>query len=300
MVVKSSSSRTAVASLRGLCYIFSMKTRAVQFGPVLGNLGANLDYHRRSIRRAVDDGVDLIVFPELSLSGYHLKDIVFEAALRPDGPEVEELKALSREIDILVGGPYEAEPGLIFNSALVFSGGDMLHRHDKVQLPNFGMFEERMIFKPGRTFQSFTIKGLRLGILICREILFPVYAYLYFLQHVDFLIGISNSPHRGLGKAHFASLELWETMGRVFSVFYHLPYVFVNRIGFEDGMGFPGGSFHAEPGRGIVSRAPLFTEGVLDFEINPGDHRGARLAGNYLRDEDPRIVLDELQRILHA
>src|SRR4030042_2382370 len=96
--------------------------------------------------------------------------------------------------------------------------------------------------------------------IICREILFPVHAYLYFLQNVDFLIGISNSPHRNLKKDNFASIQLWESMGYLYSVFYNQHYVFVNRTGFEDGMGFAGGSFFARSGKGIEERAKYFEE----------------------------------------
>ena len=277
-----------------------MKVRAVQFAPALGNVDKNMAFHRREIKEAAGAGVDLIVFPELGLSGYHLKDIVYDTALQPDSPETAELKELSRGLDILVGAPFEGISGQITNSALYFSEGDLLHNHEKVQLPNFGMFEERMIFKAGGEFRSFVSKGLRIGILICREILFPVHGYLHYLQDVDFLIGISNSPRRGLGGEGFVSTPLWETMGYVHSVFYHLPYVFVNRVGFEDGIGFAGGSFFARPGSGIDIRAPFFESHTFDFEVDIEEVRRARLSGNYLRDERPGIILRELERILNA
>jgi predicted amidohydrolase len=277
-----------------------MKVRAVQFAPALGNVEKNMAFHREKIKDAAEAGFDLIIFPELSLSGYHLKDIVFDSTLQPDSPEIGELKELSMNLDILVGAPFEGIPGQITNSALYFSNGDLLHNHEKVQLPNFGMFEERMIFKAGGEFRSFVSKGLRIGILICREILFPVHGYLHYLQKVDFLIGISNSPHRGLGGVGFVSTPLWETMGYVHSVFYHLPYVFVNRVGFEDGIGFAGGSFYARPGIGIDVRAPFFEAHAFDFKVDIGEMRRARLAGNYLRDERPWIILRELERILNA
>ena len=283
-----------------LCYIIRMKIRAVQFSPVLGNISSNMEYHLSRIDQAIQDHCDLIVFPELSLSGYHLKDIALEIALKPDSKEVAELIKKSKDIDIVVGLPYEQLPGIITNSALYLSGGKCLHNHRKVQLPNFGMFQEKMIFKSGHTFESFKIRDFTVGLVICREILFPVHAYLYCLQGVDFLIGISNSPFRGLNKEHFASIRLWETMGYVYSVFYHQHYVFVNRTGFEDGIGFTGGSFFARSGKGIVVKAKYFEEETIDFEIRPEDVRRARIAGNYLRDDKPELILKELKRILNA
>jgi predicted amidohydrolase len=279
---------------------FIMKVRAIQFSPALGNVGKNMEFHAAKISQAVHDGCELIVFPELSISGYQLKDIVADAALRVGGPEWRELEKLSRKIDIIVGAPLEEDAGIIHNAALYFSRGKCRHTHRKVQLPNYGMFEERMIFAAGDGFHTFRIGACTAGILICREILFPMLAYLYFVQKTDLLIGISNSPQRGIGKEGISSYQLWETMGYVFSQFYHQNYLFVNRIGFEDGIGFGGGSFFARAGQGICQKAKYIDEDILDAEVRPADVRRARLASGYLRDEQPELVLRELQRILHA
>jgi predicted amidohydrolase len=277
-----------------------MKVRAIQFSPTLGDIQKNLGAHASHISRAVRDGRELIVFPELSLSGNQLKDIACEIALKKDGPEWRELEKLSQKIDIIIGAPLEEEAGIIYNAALYFSRGKWRHTHRKVQLPNYGMFEERMIFKPGDVFRAFKIGAMTAGILICREILFPMLAYLYFIQKTDLLIGISNSPQRGIGKDGISSFQLWENMGYVFSQFYHQNYLFVNRVGFEDGIGFGGGSFMARAGQGICQKAKVVAEDVLDTEILPADVRRARLSSNYLRDEQPELVLREMQRILHA
>jgi predicted amidohydrolase len=277
-----------------------MKVRAIQFSPCLGNIEKNLEFHIAKINQAIRDGRELIVFPELSISGYQLKDIIGEAALKKDGSEWREIEKLSRKIDIILGAPLEEDAGIMYNTALYFSRGKWRHTHRKVQLPNYGMFEERMIFKPGDEFRTFRIGSMTAGILICREILFPMLAYLYFIQKTDLLIGISNSPQRGIGQDGISSFQLWETMGYVFSQFYHQNYLFVNRVGFEDGIGFGGGSFFARAGQGICQKAKYIDEDTLDAEIRPADVRRARLSSNYLRDEQPQLVLKELQRILHA
>lgn len=278
-----------------------MKIRGIQFSPALGNVEKNVELHVKRIKEAVLDKVDLIIFPELSTSGYHLKDIVYDAALAPGDDILKDFGKLSRDIDIIIGAPYEEKPGIIYNSALFFSKGQLAYNHNKVQLPNFGMFEERMIFKPGENFRTIKIGDFTAGIIICREILFPVYAYLYYLQDVDFLIGISNSPFRGVGKEGFAaSFRLWERLGEVFAINYHQNYVFINRTGFEDGIGFGGGSFFAAPGQGIVKKAAYFDDDILDFEINKEDVRISRISANYLKDEEPDVIFKELKRILNA
>ncbi len=277
-----------------------MKIRGIQSSPALGNLAANMKYHIEKINQAIADRVDLIIFPELSISGYHLQDIVYDIALTPGDETYTQFKTLSRDIDILIGAPVEETGGIIYNCALYFSKGELLHTHRKVQLPTFGMFQEHMLFKAGDEFKSFKIGEFTAAIIICREILFPVIPYLYFLQGVDFLIGISNSPHRGINRDGMASHKLWERMGEVFAVHYHQNYVFVNRSGFEDGMGFGGGSFFAEPGKGILKKARYFEDDILDFEINPETVRRSRITGSYLRDEKPEVIFKELKRILNA
>lgn len=289
-----------IAKKPHLWYIFLMKVRAIQFSPALGNIEMNLGAHIGHISRAIRDGRELVVFPELSISGYQLKDLANDIALKKEGREWREMEKLSKKIDIIIGAPLEEETGLIYNTALFFSKGKWRHTHRKVQLPNYGMFEERMVFKPGEQFRTFKIGAMTAGILICREILFPMLAYLYFIQKTDLLIGISNSPQRGVGSDGISSFQLWETMGYVFSQFYQQNYLFVNRVGFEDGIGFGGGSFLARAGQGIVQKAKYVDEDVLDAEIRPADVRRARLSSNYLRDEQPELVLRELRRILHA
>ncbi len=276
-----------------------MKVRIVQFAPLLGNIERNFEYHKEKINEAIEKGIELIVFPELSLSGYQLKDIVYDISGERINKALAGIMELSKNINIIAGFPYEEGPGIIYNSAAFFSGGQIVHNHKKVQLPNFGMFEEKMIFKAGENFMSFRIGDLNAGILICREILFPVNAYLYYLQNTDVIIAVSNSPHRGMGKDGFSSHKLWERLGEVYSINFHQNFVFCNRTGFEDGIGFGGGSFYASPGKGIVNMGKYFDEQIIDIEIDSGDIKRSRIGSNFLRDERPDIIMKELNRIIH-
>ena len=277
-----------------------MKIRIAQICPVLGDVQANLIIHQKEVEEALSSGAQLVVFPELSLSGYQLKDLVEETALTPAHPAFHALCRLSEKIDMLVGSAWEEPSGIFYNTALYFAEGRLIHQHRKVQLPNFGMFEEAMIFKAGETFIPFERHGHRMGLLICREILFPVNPYLLYLQQCDTLIAISNSPYRGISdNGDYTSLKLWERMGELCSIHFHLHYVFVNRTGFEDGCGFGGGSFYAPPGQTIRDRAPYYEPCSLTVELDPAATRRARLSGHYLRDEKPQLLLRELKRILH-
>ncbi len=277
-----------------------MKVRIVQFSPVLGDIEKNLDYHNSKIAEAVKDGINLIVFPELSISGYQLRDIIFDITKERIDRVLAALMKLSSDIDIVAGMPLEESPGIFYNSVIYFSEGQIFHTHRKVQLPNFGMFEEEMIFKAGEEFKSFRAGRMNGGILICREILFPVNAYLYYLQNTDLIISVSNSPHRGMGPEGFSSHKLWERLGEVYSINYHQHFIFCNRTGFEDGIGFGGGSFYASPGKGIVNMGKYFEDQCIDCILDENETRRARISSNYLRDEKPDIIIKEMQRILNG
>ncbi len=276
-----------------------MKIRAVQFSPALGRINDNLDYHLHAIEQAIGEKFELIVFPELSLTGYLLKDIVYELDLSLQSETINRLKQASRQIDILAGLPLELEAGIFYNCAVYFADGEILHIHKKVDLPNFGIFDEKMIFKSGSSFRAFQRKGWKIGLLICREILFPQNSYLYHLQNCDLLLAISNSPFRSILQNNNSSTFLWETMGFVISHFFQMHYLFVNRCGDEDGLIFPGGSFFAHAGSGLKKLAPYFEQSLLDIRINQQEVRRARIVNNYLRDQQPEIIKKELERIIN-
>ena len=277
-----------------------MKARIVQFSPLLGDIEKNLEYHELKISEAVKKGIELIVFPELSISGYQLKDIIFDISRDRIDRVIVSLMNLSRDIDIVAGLPLEESPGIFYNSVIYLSGGRIVHNHRKVQIPNFGMFEEEMIFKAGERFKSFRAGNMNAGVLICREILFPVNAYLYHLQNTDMIISVSNSPHRGMGPDGFSSHKLWERLGEVYSINYHQHFIFCYRGCRQGGIGVGGGSFYAAPGKGIVEMGKYFEEECLDCNLDENESRRSRISSNYLRDEKPDIIIKELERIING
>ncbi len=114
------------------------------------------------------------------------------------------------------------------------------------------------------------------------------------------IISVSNSPHRGMGPDGFSSHKLWERLGEGYSINYHQHFIFCNRTGFEDGIGFGGGSFYAAPGKGIVEMGKYFEEECLDCDLDENETRRSRISSNYLRDEKPDIIIKELERIING
>ena len=142
-----------------------------QIDPVLGDVQRNLRKHLDFASRAVKKGADLIVFPELSLTGYTLRDINLDVALKPGHSAV--LKALisrSKRISIVAGGVEESGSFGLYNSAFFLENGKLLGIHRKVYPPTYGMFEEMRYFSAGRSVKAVDPKLGRLGVLICEDL----------------------------------------------------------------------------------------------------------------------------------
>jgi len=279
-----------------------MKIALAQIAPGLGTLAANLELHLSVIEKARRRKAGLVVFPELSLTGYRLRDLVESAALDPDrAPAFRALKKAGRGIDIVVGFVEErpGEPGLFFNSAAYISGGAVRHIHRKVYLPTFGMFEEARFFAAGRDFRAFASPLGKAGLLICRDFLQLNSGYLLFAGGAEILITISAAPGRGLAApGRFASSRMWELMGEALARFTTSFVVYCNRVGLEDGAAFAGGSFVFSPFGRLLAQAPYFDNDLLFAECDPAEVRKARKTWTWKRDDRPDVALLALQRML--
>ena len=144
------------------------KVAIAQIDPALGDLTANMEKHREAIARAKEEGVDVLVFPELSLSGYRLKDSVPEVALTRDCPEFVELADLSKDLSIVAGLVLESSEHFFFNAAVYFEDGKAHFIHRKVYLPTYGMFDEQRYFARGNHIAAFATKHGKMAILQLR------------------------------------------------------------------------------------------------------------------------------------
>lgn len=277
-----------------------MKAGLAQITPVLGNVRKNFDLHLRTIEKAKKKKVDLLIFPELSLTGYTLKDLVEEVAVRPEkDPVFSKLKTLSRDLSLVVGFVEEKEKGLFYNSAAFLSGGKILHIHRKVFPPTYGMFEEMKFFALGRNFKTFSTPFGKMGMLICYDFLHYGTSYLLFAGGSEIITVISAAPGRGLSeKENYESNRMWELMGEAISRFSSAFLFYCNRVGFEDGKHFAGGSFIFNPVGQLLAQASYLDEDLLIQKISLDDIREARKKWPYKRDEKPEIILHSLQRIV--
>lgn len=267
----------------------------------LANPIANLETHLESIASARRQGADLVVFPELSLTGYLLQDAAEDVAIAATAaePVFQELTRAAGKMDLVVGFVERDPRQRRFISAAYLSGGQILHVHRKVYLPTYGLFQDGRFFAAGEAFQAFDTRFGRLGLLICEDFWHVSSPYLLWLDGADVLLLTSASPGRGLNGE--GRLESAETISRIAETYASLFTVFVaqtNRVGFEDGLCYWGGASVVGPDGRRLAQAPDFEEALLLTQIEPDSIRRARARLPLLRDERGDLVARALGRIL--
>jgi predicted amidohydrolase len=269
-----------------------------QIAPKLGDVARNLDLHLDAARRAADAGAGVVVFPELSLTGYLLQDQVPDVALGLDGPPIAELLERSREIDIVVGFVEEAPGHRFHNAAAFLSEGRVLHLHRKLYLPTYGMFEEGRDLAAGERLRAFSSRNGPCGLLVCEDLWHPSCAWLLAQDGAEVLFVPSSGPTRGTDpEVGITSNAVWRRLAEATARFQTVYVVYVNRVGSEEGLVFGGGSLVVDPTGRVVADLPPLDPGLLTVDLDGDALRRARTAYPLLRDEDLELVHRELDRV---
>ncbi len=257
-----------------------MRLGIVQFNPHVGDIEANAHTIVSYIDRARTQGCDLVVFPELALSGYFPFDLMWRRGF------VERMEAARAEIadnshgiSVIVGGisahatqtpgnltdPSAMTDGAgmdLFNSAYLFTDGQIIGEERKLHLPSFDVYAEKRYFTPGKGAQVFEVNGVRLGINICEDLWVEegptdVQASL----GADLIVNVSASPFfAGKGEIRHRLAARRARDNRV-------TIVYVNRVGGQDEIIYDGGSFIVSPTGRLLFQAPYFTEGLYSVEL---------------------------------
>jgi predicted amidohydrolase len=272
-----------------------------QIATKLGDVESNLEKHLNYIHQAKAGKVDLLVFPELSLTGYVLQDLVATVAHRPveEDPVFKPLLQASHDLDLVVGFVDEDLRHRFFIGSADLSGGQVLHVHHKVYLPTYGLFDEGRFFAWGDSVRAFDTRFGRVGLLICEDFWHASPPYLLWLDGADILLFSSASPGRGLtdkeklGSAHWVERVL-EAYASMFTSF----VVHSNRVGFEDGLLFWGGATVNDPNGELVAQGPYFEEALTVAQLDLNQLRRTRARLPLLRDERTNLTMSEMQRIL--
>jgi N-carbamoylputrescine amidase len=252
-----------------------------RLGDVEHNAGRHLDW----IARAREAGVDLLVFPELSLTGYRLLHLTPRVALPLGSPVLARLAEAAGPMQVIAGFVEEGERGVLHNSAVLLAGGKAAHVHRKLYLPTYGIFQEERFFGAGRRLETLRLPWGSAGLLICEDLWHPELARRLAVAGTKLLIVVSAAPGRIGAGALPESQESWELLTRSTALLNTCWVAYCNRVGWEEGSFYPGGSHVVRPGGEIAERAPMLEEHLLVAEIDLRDSDRLRWRLPLLDDE---------------
>ncbi|MDD5360684.1 MAG: acyltransferase [Ignavibacteria bacterium] len=276
-----------------------MKIAIAQIDSVLGNLEKNIKKHIDFVSEAASKGADVVLFPELSLTGYSLKDINYDIALNPHTTKkLDELKKLSGKIDIICGFVEEDNNYKIYNSSAYISSGNIISTHKKIYPPTYTLFEEFRYFSAGTECKPFNTKHGKAGLLVCEDMWHISLPYTHAMGGAKFIYGLAASPTRlGTDSAEFKNYEINSEQHRTFARLLSLYFVFANRVGFEDGVNFWGGSEIVDPFGNVIAKGRLFEEELIYSEIDLNEVRRARIQARHLNDENIDLTISNLKKL---
>lgn len=274
-----------------------LKVGVAQIASAIGDVDANIDTHLRWIAEGKAAGLDLLVFPEVSLTGHHGPDRLLEAAMRRDDPRLGALAEAAGGMRIIVGLIEEGPGAQFYNAAASLRGGRMEYIHRKVNLPTYGKLEEGKHFAGGRFVDTYAIdKSWRAGLLICADLWNPALTHLAFLHGATLLIAPISSGIEAVG-AEFDNPGGWRLTAKFYSMMYGAPTIIANRCGIEKDLTFWGGSMVFDPFGNLLAEAGE-DEMLITAELDYAVVRQARRLLPTVRDSNISLVLRETERLV--
>jgi predicted amidohydrolase len=251
----------------------------------VGNKDRNLEIIRKNVVKARRKGAQLLIFPELSLTGYVVRDQIYELAERIPGPSTRAVERLSKENDlhIIFGMPETSgkTQATLYNSAVLIGPHGLIGKYHKMYLPTHSVFEEKRYFRPGYQVAVYDTELGKIGLVICYDIYFPEVTRLARLKGAQLIVCISASP--SIRRSFFETL----TVARAIENTAFLAYV--NRAGIEDGLQFWGGSRLIGPSGKIIAEAKYDEEDFVVAELDYADAKQAEAFVPTLRDLRPEL-----------
>lgn len=245
----------------------------------------NLKRIEKTVIKAKKHSADLIIFPELSLTGYRVRDEIYELAETIPGPSTSTVEKVAQKTGthIVFGMPERSEKtqATIFNSAVLVGPKGFIGKYRKMYLPTHSMFEEKRYFRSGYQSAVFDTELGRIGLIICYDIFFPEVARLARLEGAQLIVCISASP--AVRRAFFETLTIARAMENTTFLAY------VNLVGIEDGLQFWGGSRLVGPQGKVLVKAKYDEEDLVIGEVDYSDIRPVETFVPALRDLRPEL-----------
>ena len=241
----------------------SVSLALAQLNPHLGDVSANCQKLLQMRERAAAKGADIILTPEMFLAGYPADDLVLRADFM-DRIEAAISRLAKATADggpaIIVGAPCR-DKDVLYNSAFILDGGKIVARRDKVNLPNYGVFDDKRHFTPGQLQGPVLLRGMRLGIAVCEDIWFPDLCEMLGETGAEIILSLNASPFENAK----TDMRMMHAVSRMTET--GLPFVYVNMVGGQDELVFDGSSFALNLGGKIASQMPSFSEGLSLLEV---------------------------------
>jgi predicted amidohydrolase len=276
-----------------------MKKRKLEVGIaqidcMLGDLRGNADKHLDYIDKARALGIELLLFPELSLTGYRLGEDILRVALQRDDELLLELARAAAGMTVVVGLVEEGPAAQYYNSALILREGCVAFEHRKLNVPTYGNLEEGKLFAQGSY-----VEVLRdhtpwaLSTLICADLWNPALVHLAMVNGATLLLAPINSAGEA---SEFSNPGSWRLTVDFYAMMYGMPVLMANRIGEEPGVRFWGGSRILDPyGKALAEAGD--GEELIHATLDYDDVRRARFALPTVRDSNLNLVQREIDRL---
>ena len=278
-----------------------LRIALAQLAPRLGDVDANLEQSAEWLRRATDDGAQLVVFPELALTGYLLQDLVPEVALRADDPRLAELSRQAPGVMVAIGFVEETDAHRYCNSVALLRDGELLGLHRKLYLPTYGLFDEGRFTRAGDRIRTVAVGEPlgRIGLSVCEDFWHPSVPMLQAQDGASLLVNVAAGPARAPGSAAgIQAIAGWHKMQDTYALLGTVAIAFCNRVGNEEGLTFWGGSRLLAADGSLIAEAPLYEEALVAGNLSLDDLRMQRYGLPLLADERLELVRREVDRII--
>jgi len=275
----------------------TLKIGVAQTETIVEDLDAGFDKHRKMIEAARGEDIEVLLFPELSLSGHGIGPNFLDMALPRDDPRILELARASGDMVTVFGLIEDGVAAQFYNSVVAVQDGEVFFVHRKINLATYGMLEEGKHFAAGRYVETFELGNpWQVGVLTCNDLWNPALVNLAALHGATLLLTPISSAIGAVG-AEFDNPSGWATCLRFYSMIYGLPLAMANRVGREGKLEFWGGSCILDPFGHILAEADGESERLISAALDYKDLRRARYLLPTVRDSNLDLVLRESERL---
>jgi len=276
-----------------------MRITIAQLAPELGDIDGNLARAREVVVDASAQGSDLVVFPELFVSGYSIGEVDADLSVDAEDPRLLDVVRGVGDTGVLIGLSESGTRSLhTYNSMAYYVGGQLAHVHRKLYLPAYRPFEERNHFTPGPTLRAFTSPvDTRMAVLLCNDAWQPHLAFLAIQDGAQILL-VPAASSQSTFPEKYDSAEYWHDITRFYGRMFQAFVVFVNRVGAEGAFRFWGGSHVVDPWGNLLGEALGDEDQVVTVSIDLAQVRRRRREVPLVKEARLGLLQRETQRLL--